>query len=127
MRRRVVSGLMTADGMPATRMEDIPIGQVFGHVQVADLEGAPSRKGSPGALARKRLDELAARKIQKEREHKQRRKELLKANRKRIGALVFDGKSGKRQAKIVSFAGQVNHSTPGQILEDARKDGWEGV
>jgi hypothetical protein len=59
------------------------------------------------------------------RKHTDWRQDRAKANSKRIGDLVFEGKSGYRQAKPSSYAGQTIHSTPGQVLRDAREDGWE--
>lgn len=53
------------------------------------------------------------------------RQDRAKANQKRIGDLVFHGKSGRRQANPSSFPGQTNRSTPGDVLKDAREDGWE--
>lgn len=57
--------------------------------------------------------------------HADYRQQRAKANAKRIGDLVFHGKSGERQARISSYPGQTNHSTPGTVLSDAREDGWE--
>lgn len=59
------------------------------------------------------------------RKHREHRQDRAQANKKRIGDLVFNGKSGRRQAKISSYPGQVRHSTPGDVLRDAREDGWE--
>lgn len=59
------------------------------------------------------------------RSNRDRRNERTKANSKRIGDLVFHGKSGQRQAKVSSYAGQTKHSTPGNVLSDPREDGWE--
>lgn len=59
------------------------------------------------------------------RNHTERHSDRTKANTKRIGDLVFNGKSGYRQAKPVSYPGQTHHATPGQVLRDAREDGWE--
>ena len=57
--------------------------------------------------------------------NRQRGRDRAKANAKRIGDLVFDGKSGTRQAKITSYPGQTNRGTPGDVLSDANEDGWE--
>ena len=59
------------------------------------------------------------------RRHHEWREDRNKANAKRIGDLVFNGKSGRRQVKPMSYPGQTNRSTPGEILRDAREDGWE--
>lgn len=59
------------------------------------------------------------------RKHKEKRMDRAKANHRRIGDLVFHGKSGQRQAKPVSYPGQTNRSTPGMVLKDAKEDGWE--
>lgn len=78
--------------------------------------------------------ELIARAIAERRALKERREKLshlnwrhdrAQANKKRIGDLVFHGKSGRRQANPSSFPGQTNRSTPGDVLKDAREDGWE--
>lgn len=55
-----------------------------------------------------------------------RREQFRRANKKRIGDLVFEQKSGLRQAKPISFPGQTSRNTVGtMVLEDAKRDGWE--
>lgn len=53
------------------------------------------------------------------------RRDRALANRRRMWDLAVEGKSGYRDAKPSSYAGQTKRSTPGRVLSDARADGWE--
>ena len=118
-RRRVGEG-------EEARMESRLASQAFGHRQVLALErgarvsGAHPEREAAAAV----VDQLAARGERKEAQRLERRRDFKKANARRMYDLAT-GKSGRRQARMVSYAGQGRRSTPGFILEDAEKDGWE--
>ncbi len=99
----------------------------FGHLNVSYLEAnkRATETYKPGELFRiLEQRKLLTQEIERRRHHAH-RLDKAQANKKRIADLVFHGKSGRRQAKVSSFPGQVRHSTPGDILTDAREDGWE--
>lgn len=98
----------------------------FGHPEVQRLEGALSRFMDPGEIIAK----MTARReeaIKKQREaYEEEKHERTKANASRAMDLI-QGKSGQRDAKVASYPGQKDRSTPGIILPDAKEDGWEGI
>ena len=82
------------------------------HKHVFDRLSAQSKALRDRALARKR--DL--------------QKQKISANKKRIGDLVFEGKSGVRDAKVSSYAGQSRRASSAElnrIRKDAKEDGWE--
>ncbi len=108
------------------RMESRSAAAAFGHRQVLALERGPRLSGAnPAAEAARAVrDAMEERTERMEREQAERRRDFQKANGRRMRDLAT-GKSGRRQAKMVSYAGQGRRSTPGVVLENARRDGWE--
>lgn len=99
----------------------------FGHPEVAKLEGALSRFMNPGEVLKRMMTarEDAMRKA--EEEHKELHLEKTKANHGRAKDLL-EGKTGMRERKVASYAGQGDRSTPTErFLPDAKEDGWEGL
>jgi hypothetical protein len=79
---------------------------------------------------RQAMDRIAwAQEAEKERglrNHNDKHKDQVVANKSRINDLLLNGKTGKRTAKISSYGGQTNRGTPDQeFLVDPREDGWE--
>ena len=75
------------------------------------------------ALLHSRAEQRAER---AEAARQQQREDIFAANQKRIGDLVFDGKSGMRTRNPISYPGQTDRSTPDErFLIDAKEDGWE--
>lgn len=99
----------------------------FGHLNCRYLEinRQVTTSHSPASLFRLLAERNSVKRELDKRRHGEWRKDRAKANQKRIGDLVFHGKSGRRQAKMASYAGQTNRSTPGDLLPDAREDGWD--
>lgn len=99
----------------------------FGYLNLRLLEANQRavETHSPANLYRLMQARTELRREMASRAHKHQRLDRAKANQRRIGDLVFHGKSGLRQAKISSYPGQTFHRTPGPVLSDAREDGWE--
>lgn len=99
----------------------------FQHINVhyLELNKRTTETVKPAALFALLEEKKAVRKELAKRRHTDWRQQRAKANSKRIGDLVFHGKSGYRQAKPVSYPGQTNRATPGPVLVDAKQDGWE--
>lgn len=96
----------------------------FGQEVVARLERDVGRFIDPKHILShitKAQDEVRQRRVAARRDLQA---EKIKANQSRIHDLVFDGKHGRRQAKIVSAPG-LARGTPGEVRTDAREDGWE--
>ena len=101
-----------------------PAAQGFGHREVMALEQDAARFFSPSEILRRRLAGIERRKEVAKAAYAQYHADALKANRKRINDLI-DGKFGQRQAKMFSYAGQSNRSTPGDLRKSSKEDGWE--
>ena len=57
---------------------------------------------------------------------RQYQKDIVLGNKLRIKHLVEDGRiDAQRDAKIFSYPGQVDRSTPGQVVKSGREAGWE--
>jgi hypothetical protein len=98
----------------------------FGHREVAKLERDVARFMTPSEIINKRRDAQEARERKQKDEYRQKHADTSKANESRIRDLVFNGNSGYREAKVVSYAGQGNRGTRTQkVLRDAKEDGWE--
>ena len=98
----------------------------FGHKEVAKLEGDLARFMDPGEIVKSIVEKREAY-IRKQAEAMQEEKhERTKANAHRAMDLL-QGKTGQRDAKVASYPGQKDRSTPGTILPDAKEDGWEGI
>ncbi len=97
----------------------------FGHREVESLEADAARTMRPSdiveAIRRGQHDVEERRQAA----YRERHDDTSKANEGRIRDLIFHDKSGVRQAKIASYPGQVNRSTPGDLLMDAKEDGWD--
>lgn len=103
-----------------------PAEQGFGHREVAALEADVVRTGmTPSEIVNRAFENEARKKEEAKLAYRDERKQLLNANKRRIEDLVRWGKSGRRQAKISSYPGQKNRSTPGEFLSDPKEDGWE--
>jgi len=112
----------------STKVRWVSSYQSFGHAEVLKLERDLARFMSPSEVLR-RLLEAREHYLKRERcRFEDRHSQIRKANSKRIGDLVFEGKSGLRTRKIVSYPGQVNRGTPTEeFLADSEEDGWEGL
>ncbi len=98
----------------------------FGHREVAKLERDVARFMTPSEIINRRREAVADRERKQREEYSQKHDDTSKANEGRIRDLVFHDKSGMRDAKIVSYAGQGNRGTRTQrVLRDAKEDGWE--
>ncbi len=97
----------------------------FGQRQVQRLEGDLARFMRPTEILQKMGEARTARLAREKAQLQDTQNEKIKANHRRIGDLVFNGKSGQRQAKSFSASGLSRRGTPGVILKDAREDGWE--
>jgi hypothetical protein len=99
----------------------------FGHLNVHYLELNKRTQAThkPEALFRLMKERLEVKQELAKRGHLDWRMQRTKANTKRIGDLVFEGKTGYRQAKPMSYPGQANRATPGNVLSDPKQDGWE--
>jgi hypothetical protein len=100
----------------------------FGHEQLMHLEADVARHMDHGDvfdLLQAKAQNLRDRALTRRDDRKRGERE---ANRKRIHDLVFEGKTGYRDAKVSSYAGQTNRQSSGErkrFLADAREDGWE--
>jgi hypothetical protein len=100
----------------------------FGHLEVLRLETDFARFYRPedilrvvktAADRRRALDRAAMEQLQRDK---------IRANRKRIHDLVFEGKRGLRSTKVVSYGGMTRRSSSAEralIEKEAREDGWE--
>jgi len=91
---------------------------------VKALEGDVARRFTISEILDRRERARQAAKEKAERDHKEERRDILNANQSRIRDLL-DGKTGTRQAKIMSYGGQGKRGTPGTVRMDDREDGWE--
>jgi hypothetical protein len=106
----------------------VSIYQNFGHEQLMHLEDDVVRR-----YGEKNAFEVIAEKSQQLRDRALARKANTQrakreANESRIHDLVFEGKSGYREAKVSSYKGQTSRQSSaerGRFLSDAREDGWE--
>lgn len=103
----------------------MPIGEYFGHEQVARLERDVARHMSPDEILRRHRARAEDRKALELRRKEEAQQDKIKANESRIADLVFGGKSGRRDGKVFSYPGQKSHATPGTVMKDAKEDGWE--
>ncbi len=97
----------------------------FGHREVQKLEADVARTMRPSDIVAAIYEHKERREAKAKADEHQAKDDVFVANKSRMHDLMFEGKTGRRQAKIVSYAGQKNRSTPGDILSDAREDGWE--
>jgi hypothetical protein len=106
----------------------VGIYQKFGHEEVMHLEADVARH-----MDRDRVFEFLQERGKALRERGLARKrdlqaQKIRANKKRIHDLVFEGKDGVRDAKVSSYKGQTKRTSSGElnrIRKDAREDGWE--
>lgn len=110
-------------------VNSFPAESGFGHREVTALEADAARRMSPAEILARRLNFGEERRAKGLRAHRAYHEDLLKANRSRIANLLeLDGRtrrSSDRQAKMFSYRGMSNRSTPGVIEKSAREDGWE--
>lgn len=106
----------------------VAIYQKFGHEEVMHLEADVARHMDHSRV----FEFLEARgKALRERGLSRKRdaqKQKVAANKKRIHDLVFEGKSGVRDAKVSSYKGQTRRLSSNElnrIRMDPREDGWE--
>lgn len=97
----------------------------FGHREIDGLEADAARHMSPGELVHEQRKVVAMREERAKKAWVERNADKRAANKSRITDLLVDGKSGQRDAKISSYAGQTNRGTRGTVMTDARDDGWE--
>ena len=99
----------------------------FGHRELANIEKWGWLKDmSPAKVAELFSCGADARRNAKQKEIATRREDTRRANKKRIADLMFDGKTGMREAKPISYPGQNNCNTAGSlVLKDAKEDGWD--
>jgi hypothetical protein len=102
-----------------------PAANGFGHREVQKLEADVARYMSPTEILRKHRELREAAEAKEKQDNEELRSDILKANQSRIGDLVFGGKHGHRDAKIVSYPGQGNRGSRGQVKKDDKEDGWE--
>ena len=115
----------TPDGAPVL-VESYPIPHGgFGHREVARLERDVARRMKPSEITNLIWRKQQALKDAHDTAQRQYRTDVLEANKSRIVDLMENQKVGFRQAKIASYPGQVNRSTPGDIRMDDKEDGWE--
>lgn len=98
----------------------------FGHKEVGKLEGDLARFMRPGDIVKEMVEAREAHMRKAAEALKDEQHERTKANAHRAMDLL-QGKTGERDAKVASYPGQRDRSTPGIILPDAKEDGWEGV
>ena len=97
----------------------------FGHREVGALERDVGRHMNPAHVMRAVSERQQRRmKVARDRYHEAQRDKVA-ANKKRIGDLVFDGKTSERQARIFSAPNVGARGTPGLVRRDSREDGWE--
>jgi len=97
----------------------------FAHREVMKLEEDVGRYMTPSEIARL-VQKGADNWTQREGERWESfRLDKIRANKARIEGLVEKEDYGVRDAKIVSYPGQKNRSTPGTVHKDADEDGWE--
>lgn len=108
-------------------LNEFPMAQGgFGHLNVRFLEIDRHVTAKRKAAELFRLMEQR-REDQRERsnnQHKNWRQDRAQANKRRMLDLA-QGKSGRRQGRMFSYAGQTTRRTPGDLLSDAKEDGWE--
>jgi hypothetical protein len=100
----------------------------FGHREVMLLEADLARFERPEDIERIVRERAERRRERQLSSVKGDRQEVRRANRKRIHDLVFEGKSGMREAKVSSYAGQSTRTSSAErqrFLADAKEDGWE--
>jgi len=101
----------------------------FGYREVAALEEDVGRYMSAGEIVSTHRDLKDARAAKRGKASLELRKAVAKANMSRIQRFCGLGDKsrdrGERDAKIVSYAGQTNRGTRGQVSKDSRSDGWE--
>lgn len=100
---------------------------VFDHRVCAALESDLGRFRRPEELWRL-VEEAGSRARDKQlEEYRERHRDVVAANKSRIGDLVFEGKSGIRTPKVFSGTGGSRTSSAERegILMDPREDGWE--
>lgn len=101
-------------------------GEWFGHEQIGWLEADLGRTHTPDEILRIFAQNRATQTQRQRARYDQSKEDNLRANKKRIHDLLFEGKSGMRERKIMAYPGQTNHATPSErFLSDAREDGWE--
>ena len=99
--------------------------KAFGHQEVEKLERDVGRHLNPADVMRQHTAKHQI-KLRKAREDfRDRKQQVVDANAKRIGDLVFEGKTSERQARIFSAPNVGYRGTPGLIHRDSREDGWE--
>jgi hypothetical protein len=97
----------------------------FGHREVLYLEADAARFMRAQEILDRIRAQQEARQEKAKRDFVERQKDVTKANFSRIKRLVEDGDFGHRDAKAVSYAGQGNRGTRGQVRKDDREAGWE--
>jgi hypothetical protein len=100
-------------------------GEWFGHEQIGWLEADLGRTKSPDEILRMFAQRRAEHTQKCRAAYDQNAADHFLENKRRIHDLLFNGKSGMRERKIMAYPGQTNHSTPSEkFLSDAREDGW---
>lgn len=97
----------------------------FGYREIKKLENDVGRYMDPGEIAKRHAERYQARQEADLKARREERDVMLRANKRRIGDLVYENKLGRRQAKIFSGGGIKSRGTPGEVMKDAREDGWE--
>ncbi len=96
----------------------------FGHREVGKLERDVARTMRPSDIIAAIHQLKGERDAKAKADHKELRADIADANEHRIDDLM-DGKAGIRGAKIYSYPGQGNRSTPGTVVMDDKEAGWE--
>jgi hypothetical protein len=97
----------------------------FTNREVLALERDVARFHRPKDLWRLFQEHDTERRMRRHISQRQRQEDKVEANERRIDDLVLGNKLGNRQAKMFSYGGQINRSTPGDVEVDAKEDGWE--
>lgn len=102
-----------------------PAREGFGHREVAGLESDAGRLLDPKEIRLRHEARVEARRRKELERIRQKQRDKIAANRRRIHDLVFEGRLGVRDGRPFSYPGQPHRSTPGLVAMSAREDGWE--
>lgn len=97
----------------------------FGHEQVRKLEADVFRYMSPEEVSRAIRENQSRIHDQKRAAKEQLQRDKIKANAGPIHDLVFGNRPTRRDAKVMSYGGQRNRGSRGQVDIDPREAGWE--
>jgi hypothetical protein len=100
----------------------------FGHPELDRLESDLAKLYSPEKILKLVRDRADERRAKGRAAYKAHKRDVRRANTKRIGDLVFEGKDGYRAARVTSYGGQTDRRSSGErdrIWMDNKEAGWE--